>query len=79
MSKFYVEDPEQIYGCFRCGEIMGEVRESDLGIGFVCESCGEKAVVTFTNTLDILNDLYLKGDIAFNGDDMLEDEFDFEI
>jgi len=74
MSKFYIEDPEQVYGCFRCGEVMGDIHEAESGIGYVCESCGEQAVISFLNTLDILNDLYLKGDLSLEGEDIYLDD-----
>lgn len=76
MSKFYIESPEQVYGCFRCGKMMGEVKE-DMH-GYTCGECGERSVVTFTNTLDILNDLYLKGDISYVHDGIEIDLEDFD-
>jgi len=75
VSKFYVEGPEQLYGCYRCGEIMGEIRESDSSTGWTCESCGEPAVMSFLNALDILNDLYIRGDLQLNGEDIYIDDF----
>jgi len=80
MSKFYVEEPEQIYGCWRCGELMGEIRESEGSYGYICESCGEQGIVSFLNALDMLNDMYLKGDISPNEeediylDDIIEEK-----
>ena len=68
MSRFYIEDPEQIYGCFRCGELMGDVTE--VGHGHVCGSCGEDSVISLLNSLDIINDLFLKGDLTLNGEDI---------
>ena len=68
MSRFYVEDPEQIYGCFRCGELMGEV--TTVGKNHVCGSCGEDSVISLLNSLDIINDLFLKGSLTLHGEDI---------
>ena len=67
----YIEDPEQIYGCFRCGELMGDIREGDQGS--VCEGCGEAAIMTLQNSLDIINDLYLRGDLTVHGEEVYLD------
>jgi len=75
MSKFYVEDPTKLYACYRCGEMMGEIRESEGVYGYICESCGEQGIVSFLNALDILNDMYVKGELHLNGEDQYIDDF----
>lgn len=73
MSKFYIEAPEQVYGCFRCGELMGDIREANDGYHYICENCGEVSVISFVNALDILNDLYIKGDLSLANEEIYLD------
>lgn len=68
----YIEDPEQIYGCWRCGEIMGDIRTEETG--YVCEGCGAEAVVTMTNILDLMNDLHLRGLLMQHGEEVFIDD-----
>lgn len=70
MSRFYVEDIEQIWACFRCGEVMGDIRENSTGGAYTCESCGENSIITFVSALDIINDLYLQGDLTSYGEEV---------
>jgi len=65
VSKFYVEDHSQIYGCYRCGAVMGEVQEDPYEGHHRCGSCGEAAVISFLNALDMLNEMHLRGEIGF--------------
>ena len=74
MKGGYIEDYTAMWACYRCGEIMGDVRETENHYGYTCESCGEQSVISFLNALDILNDLYLKGDLQFNEEDMYIDD-----
>ena len=74
MSKFYIENPRQVHGCFRCGELMGEIREDEVSSAYICDSCGEDGVITFQHALDIINDLYLRGMVDLAHDD---DEIEF--
>lgn len=64
----YIEHTEQIYGCFRCGELMGDIREE--GASTVCDSCGEAAIMTLTNALDVMNEIYLRGDLTLHGEEV---------
>lgn len=75
MSKFYIEDPSQVYGCFRCGIMMGDIKEAPNGVGYICEGCGEQSVITFLNALDILNNMHLQGDLSLDGEDTYLDDF----
>jgi len=74
-SRFYIEDTEQIFGCWRCGEIMGDIHEAETSEGYICDSCGERAIVSFTNTLDVMNDLYLKGLLSPDNEELELDDF----
>jgi DNA-directed RNA polymerase subunit RPC12/RpoP len=50
---------EDAYGCFRCGTIRPAcVRESD-DDKYECCECGEKAIVTLKQALDMINNHYL--------------------
>lgn len=53
-----------IYGCFRCGEINGEISQDEETLVVSCQSCGEDSIVTFQQALDLLNDFYLKGEVV---------------
>lgn len=57
----YVEDLSQIYGCWRCGTLMGGVEENSEGHNVVCKGCGESAILSFTTALDLINDLHVRG------------------
>lgn len=72
----YLDDKSKIYGCWRCGEIMGDYREDSINGNAICESCGEPAIVTFVASMDLLNSLYLRG--VFDLESMA-DEYDIEI
>lgn len=70
----YVENNSQIYGCFRCGAVMGEMeKEEDTAIYKCCE-CGEHSIVGFVQAMDMLNELYVNGELHLEPN---EDEFDF--
>ena len=56
----YIEDPHQIYGCFRCGVIQEDIEEDTSGF-YKCCSCGEFGITSFVRALDIINDMHLKG------------------
>lgn len=73
----YVEDFTSLYGCFRCGEINGDIKE-DLDQRYICDNCGERGVVTFVNALDILNETYIRGYIDINHEMLLDVELDLE-
>lgn len=60
-SDMYIEDPEQIYGCWRCGKVMGALKEDDAGFRLICGECGENSVLSFINALDVINDLFVRG------------------
>lgn len=50
------------YGCYRCGAINGPLKEWDEEqTRPTCDECGESAIVTMQEAMDILNDLHLKG------------------
>ena len=54
------------HGCYRCGEIDGEV-EVYIDQSTKCCSCGTTGtVISFQTALDIINDLYLKGEMKIN-------------
>lgn len=69
--------------CFRCGTRHDYLPEAeDTGFG-ICDECGEDAVLTFNQALDLLNDLYLNG--TWDKDGYIEetlgedyDELDFD-
>lgn len=63
------EEVGNVYGCFRCGELCGEVvitTESTLPI---CGSCGESSVLTFQQALDVMNELHLSGELMLSSVD----------
>lgn len=55
--------------CFRCGAEYE--KEEDIGSVDKCEGCGEIAVISLKTACDILNDIYLKGDLHL-GDYIIE-------
>ena len=69
MSKFYIEDVNQLYGCFRCGRIMGDLKKEHEDAFPTCGECGENGVVTFVQALDLLNDVHLSGDLETHDED----------
>lgn len=72
-NSFYVEDPNQVYGCFRCGELMGDFTEA--GETLTCSGCGEEGIVSMVNALDMINDMYLKGHLTFHGEEVFIDDY----
>ena len=58
----YIEDPAKVYGCYHCGEIMGDYSLADTG-HFVCSCCGEPSIITLQTALDTLIKLQLEGHI----------------
>ena len=73
----YIEDPAKVYGCYNCGEIMGDYILADTG-HFICSHCGEAAVITFTTALDTMIKLQREGHIL-QSDYYDEDDPDAEI
>lgn len=54
---------EELLHCFRCG--ARDVEVNDLGGDKVkCPDCGERSLMTTVEALDLLNDLYLKGNFS---------------
>ena len=52
---------KETYYCFRCG------KETNKGLTYtfsLCPACGEKGVLSLQTCLDILNDLYLNGELS---------------
>lgn len=49
-----------IHGCFRCGEINGEFEYDEMGFAY-CLHCDERSIVSFRQSLDLLNDFYIRG------------------
>ena len=62
MSGGYVEDYGKVYGCFHCGEIMGEFAISTDGFYF-CKRCDEPSIVTLESALDTMIKLQRDGHI----------------
>ena len=60
MSGGYVEDFGKVYGCFNCGEIMGEYTLSLEGY-CMCSTCKEPTVISFETALDVMIDLQNQG------------------
>jgi len=77
MKGGYIEDYEMIQGCWRCGEIMGDIRQEEQG--YICESCGEQAIVSMINILDVMNDLHLRGLLMQHGEEILIDDIEDEV
>lgn len=74
---------EETYGCYRCGvQFEEDLRDPYESIVYPCSSCGETSVISFTQSLDLVNDLILKGVIdlpyweAQDEDDFLDFEED---
>ena len=56
----YIENPGKVYGCYNCGEIMGEYTVADTG-HYQCRHCGEPSVITFETALDTMLKLQQQG------------------
>jgi len=54
---------EEIYYCFRCGSKSEKGLDNEMAH---CHECGEHAVVSVLMAYDILNSLYLKGQLNLN-------------
>lgn len=55
-----MRDVEQEYGCYRCGTVRPIV-ETHKSTGEVrCGNCGEAGIVTLRQSLDIVNDYYIR-------------------
>ena len=72
VDKFYIEDINNVYGCFRCGEVMGDVGIIDEHMPY-CKECGEMGILSFRQALDIVNDFHRTGDLILS-----EEEQDYE-
>lgn len=66
---------ETIYGCFRCGSINGPLR--DIQFIPICGECGERAIVTFRQAMDALNEMWLKVPKEIN-EAIRADDYPFE-
>ena len=73
----YIEDPGKVYGCFNCGEIMGEYTFNLEGLA-ICSHCQEPAVITLETALDTMIKLQCEGH-AFQTDYYSEDDIDAEV
>jgi DNA-directed RNA polymerase subunit RPC12/RpoP len=62
----YIEDPETIYACFRCGVVLGDV-END-GDFSRCGHCKKHSIVNIIQALDIINQFYEAGYLKLDGD-----------
>jgi DNA-directed RNA polymerase subunit RPC12/RpoP len=51
---------EQEYGCFRCGAIRPATDRDPTTDALHCVECGEAAIVTFRQALDMLNGYYVQ-------------------
>ena len=75
MSGGYVEDFGKVYGCYSCGEIMGEYTLSHEGYA-MCSVCKEPSVISLETALDVMIDLQKKGHTFtssyYEDDDLLE-------
>lgn len=60
MAYIEKESIGSIYGCFRCGEMLGELEGDEEGTA-VCQSCGSTSIMTFQMALDTINELYVAG------------------
>ena len=79
----YVEDISKVYGCFRCGVILGAVKVNPEEGYHTCVECGENGIVSFIQALDTINDQHLRGALdGFDDDDdlytMIFEEDDYE-
>ena len=73
----YIENPGKVYGCYHCGEIMGEFTVADTG-HYICASCGESAVITLETALDVMIKLQRQGH-TFQSDYYDEEDAEVEI
>ena len=73
----YIEDPAKVYGCYHCGEIMGEYTIADTG-HYMCSRCGEPTIITLTTALDTMIKLQREGHL-FASDYYDEDEADVDV
>ena len=79
MNKIDSKLASDVYGCFRCGDTLGPmIVQTD---GYVrCGGCNEVSVVTFQQALDILNNMWIEGNIRhyeeYSTEDSLEDVID---
>ena len=77
MSGGYVEDYGKVYGCFSCGEVMGEFTVADDG-HYMCSHCGEPSVITLQTALDTMIKLQREGQV-FVSDYYDEDDPEAEV
>ena len=49
--------------CYRCGSVNGEFVFDELSAVHHCGECGAEGVITFRQSIDILNQLVLSGTI----------------
>ena len=54
---------EEIYYCFRCGSRSEKGLDNEMA---ECHECGEHSVVSVLMAYDILNSLYLRGELNLN-------------
>lgn len=74
MTEMKMREVEQAYGCFRCGKIRPAVDRDPITDKLQCVDCGECAVVTLQQALDMLNGYYIQ-DRERIVDLMEEDEY----
>jgi len=54
---------EDTYYCFRCGSKSKKGLDNEMAI---CHECGEHAVISVLMAFDIINSLYLRGELNLN-------------
>ena len=67
---------DQVHGCFRCGESQGIATVLEDGT-VECGTCRERSVVTFLQALDILNELYTRGEFTLGREYSNEESLEY--
>ncbi len=80
MSGGYIENYGKVYGCYTCGEIMGEYILSVDGY-YMCSVCGEPHIVSLETCLDIMINLQKDGHTftsSYYDEDLATNDYDEE-
>jgi len=60
MATTKMREIEQEYGCFRCGAVRPPTDRDPTTDKLHCVECGEAAIVTLRQALDMLNGYYIQ-------------------
>lgn len=73
----YIENPAKIYGCYTCGEMLGDYYTDEFTDYYCCSKCKAPSIITFQTALDTMLMLQQQG-VAFNSQEYDAGELEYD-